>query len=115
MLYYSDLDESWLRNSLTNCRNIEACMALFGWDRFNARLSANSRPLTSPEIEAETENYSRFSREFNLETAQNPLLSFVIVSADANDKLQNLNRWYQPVGVENLGKYKLYRVRLKGN
>ncbi|HEY0657517.1 MAG TPA: hypothetical protein VGD05_03540, partial [Pyrinomonadaceae bacterium] len=61
MLYYSDLDESWLRNSLTNCRNIEACMALFGWDRFNARLSANSRPLTSPEIEAETENYSRFS------------------------------------------------------
>nr|MBA2735419.1 hypothetical protein [Pyrinomonadaceae bacterium] len=115
MLYYSDLNEDWLRDSLNGCGNIEACMALFGWDRFNARLSANARPLTQPEIEAEVDAYARFSRGFNAETAQNPLLSFVVVDADANDKLENLSRWYQLDGGENQGKYKLYRVKLKGN
>jgi len=115
MLYYSDLNEDWLRDSLNGCGNIEACMALFGWDRFNARLSANARPLTHPEIEAEVDAYARFSRGFNAETAQNPLLFFVIVDADANDKLENLSRWYQLDDGENQGKYKLYRVKLKGN
>jgi len=115
MLYYSDLDEKWLRESLTGCRNIEACMALFGWDRFNARLSANARPLTQPEVEVEVQNFARFSREFNAEAAQNPLLSYVVVYAEANDKMENLNRWYQLDAGENLGKYKLYRVKLREN
>ena len=115
MLYYSDLDEDWLRRSLSGCGNIEACMALFGWDRFNARLSANARPLTQPEVEAEVENFARFSREFNAETAQNPLLSFVIVYSETDDKLENLDRWYGRDAGENLGKYKLYRVEYKGN
>jgi hypothetical protein len=115
MLYYSDLDEDWLRDSLTDCRNIEACMALFGWDRFNARLSANARPLTQPEVEAEADAYARFAREFNSQAAQNPLLFFVVVYSESNDELENLDRWYQRDAGEDFGKYKLYRVKLKEN
>ncbi len=115
MLYYSDLDEKWLRDSLTGCRNIEACMALFGWDRFNARLSANARPLTQPEVEAEVQNFARFSREFDSNAARNPLLSYVVIYTEANDKTENLNRWYQLDAGENLGKYTLYRVKLRDN
>jgi hypothetical protein len=113
MLYYSDLDERWLRKSLTKCSNIEACMALFGWDRFNARLSANARPLTAPEIEEEVANYARFAEEFSRETAQNPLLSYVVVYTDSNDRLENLDRWYERDEGEILGKYTLYRVKLR--
>jgi hypothetical protein len=115
MLYYSDLDEKWLRASLTGCQNIEACMALFGWDRFNARLSANARPLTAPEIAVEVENYARYARDFNISEAQSPLLSYVVVDAEAGDSLKNLDRWYHRDKGENLGRYTLYRVELKEN
>lgn len=115
MLYYSDLDERWLRASLSGCRNIEACMALFGWDRFNARLSANSRPLTAPEIAAEVENFARYVREFGETEARDPLISYVVIDAEAGDGLENLDRWYQRDEGENLGRYTLYRVRLKEN
>lgn len=113
LLYYSDLDANYLRNALTGCRDIEACMALFGWDRFNARLSANARPLTQPEIEAEVQNFNRFLQNFGIKDAQNPLLNYVIIYAEADNKLENLDRWYERYDSENLGKYTLFRVKLK--
>lgn len=115
LLYYSDLDAEYLRKSLTGCRNIEACMALFGWDRFNAKLSANARPLTLPEIEEEVANYENFSKNFSVEDAKNPLISYVIVYAEANDELKNVDRWYQRDSGETLGKYILYKTILKSN
>lgn len=113
MLYYSDLDENWLRNSLTGCRNIEACMALFGWDRFNARLSANARPLTQPEIEVEIKNYARFAENFNRSNAENPRIFYVVSDSENDDKFENFDRWYERDAGEQLGKYTLYRVNLK--
>lgn len=113
LLYYSDLDADHLRNALTGCRDIEACMALFGWDRFNARLSANARPLTMPEIEAEVQNFKNFTENFSVEEAQNPLLDYVVIYEQDDYKLENLNRWYERDGGEILGKYILYRVKLK--
>ncbi|MGI9054808.1 MAG: hypothetical protein ACR2F2_03280 [Pyrinomonadaceae bacterium] len=113
LLYYSDLDAEYLRKSLTGCRNIEACMALFGWDRFNAKLSANARPLTLPEIEEEVNNYENFSKNFSSEAAKNPQISYAVVYAGANDELKNLDRWYQRDSGENLGNYILYKTILK--
>ncbi|CAN5601663.1 hypothetical protein BH20ACI4_BH20ACI4_20910 [soil metagenome] len=113
LLYYSDLDAEFLKKSLTGCRNIEACMALFGWDRFNAKLSANARPLTLPEIEEEVRNYENFSENFSIEDAENPQISYVIVYGEANDELKNLDRWYQRDSGENSGKYILYKTTLK--
>lgn len=113
MLYYSDLNTDWLRQSLTGCRDIEACMALFGWDRFNARLSANARPLTFGEIEEEINNYAEFSQNFSLADAQNPVLSYLIVYNEANVKLTNLDLWYERGAAQTFGKYTLYEVKLK--
>jgi len=113
LLYYSDLNADWLRRSLTGCRDIEACMALFGWDRFNARLSANARPLTFGEIEAEVQNYARFARDFSLSDAQNPQITYVIVYNEANSQLINLNLWYDLGTVKTFGKYSLYEVKIK--
>lgn len=113
MLYYSDLNDEWLRRSLTGCRDIEACMALFGWDRFNARLSAAARPLTPGEIETEVNNYARFSREFSLADAENPPLSFLVVDNEAKNKLTNLDVWYERGEVKNFGRYALYELKIR--
>lgn len=113
LLYYSDLDANHLRNALTNCRNIEACMALFGWDRFNARLSANARPLTLPEIDEEVMRFKQFTDDFSIRDAQNPELDYVIIYDEDDNKLENLDRWYERDAGETLGKYKLFRVKLK--
>jgi hypothetical protein len=79
LLYYSGIDGRRLRSSLIGCEDIEACMALFGWDRFNARLSSNARPLTIGEIDAEAANFNEFSRNFSNENAYQPLLSYLVV------------------------------------
>lgn len=113
MLYYSDLNSDWLRQSLTGCRDIEACMALFGWDRFNARLSANARPLTYGEIEAEVLNYARFAQNFKTADARNPQLSHVVVYTDAANQMNNLNKWYELGEAQAFGKYTLYELKLK--
>lgn len=113
LLYYSDLDANHLRKSLIGCRDIEACMALFGWDRFNARLSANAKPLTLPEIEEEVANYENFSTNFSVADAQKPKISYIVVYESANDELINLDKWYERDSGEKLGKYILYKVKLK--
>jgi len=113
LLYYSNLNADYLRRALTGCQDIEACMALFGWDRFNARLSANARPLTFTEIEEEIRRYDTFYKNFNAAEASRPTLSFIVVLNNANSDLSNVERWYQLDTGENLGAYKLYRARLK--
>jgi hypothetical protein len=113
MLYYSDLNHEWLRRSLTGCRDIEACMALFGWDRFNARLSATARPLTPVEIETVVNDYARFSREFSFADAENPQLSFLIIDNQAKNKLINLDAWYERGEVRDFGRYSLYKLKMR--
>lgn len=113
LLYFSDLDASFLKSSLTGCRDIEACMALFGWDRFNARLSANARPLTMPEIEEEVRNYAEFVRNYSFSDAERSQIKYLIVHNDANNQLQNFDLWFNRDEGEFLGKYTLYRTNLK--
>lgn len=113
LLYYSDLNVDSLRKSLTGCQDIEACMALFGWDRFNARLSANARPLTRAEIEEEVKTFDEFSRNSGLREAQDSHLSYLVVYADSNNRLVNIDRWFERDAGEKLGKYTLFRLRLK--
>lgn len=113
LLYYSDFDAQWLRESLTDCRNIEACMALFGWDRFNPRLSANARPLTAGEVETEVQRFAEFSRNFSRADAADPLISYVIVFEEAGDRLENFDLWFERDAGEKLGGYTLYRAKQK--
>jgi hypothetical protein len=85
-------------------------MALFGWDRFNARLSADARPLAKAVIDAEVINFDRFSREFSAADAADPLLSYLIVYNRAAATLQNVDLWYTRDEGETLGEYTLYRL-----
>jgi hypothetical protein len=112
MLYYTDHDADWLRRDFKR-GDIEAYMALFGWDRFNPTLSVNSRPLTAAEIEAEVARYDNYYKNFSLEQAAYPALSFVVAPNSMPTHFSNLRLWYELDDGENHGAYTLYRVKLK--
>jgi hypothetical protein len=113
LIYFSDLDAEWLRRSLTGCPNIEACMALFGWDRFNPTLSADARPLTRGEIADEVERYLTFTARLSADESHSPDLSYVIYRTDAYPAFQNLGRWYEIGEAELHGRYELRPLRAK--
>ncbi len=112
MLYYGGRDADWLREDF-KAGDIEAYMALFGWVRFNARLSVNARPLTVGEVEEGVKIYDDYYKNFGYKEASNPLISLVIVPNNAEIDLSNLQRWYQLDAGENLGAYTLYKATLK--
>jgi hypothetical protein len=112
MLYYADRDADWLRRDFKR-GDIEAYMALFGWDRFNATLSVNSRPLTAAEIEEEVERYDDYYKNFGVEQAARPTLSFVVAPNSLQTDFSNLRRWYEIGAGETVGKFTLYKVKLK--
>jgi len=112
MLYYADHDADWLRQDFKR-GDIEAYMALFGWDRFNPTLSVNSRPLTSLEIEEEVARFDSYYKNFSFEQATRPVLSFVVVPNNLSPEFSNLSRWYEIDAGEVHGKFTLYKVKLK--
>lgn len=112
MIYYAGRDADWLRNDFKD-GDIEAYMALFGWDRFNPTLSVNYRPLTAGEIEAEVQKYKEFTENFDYRLAASPTLSYVVVPSKMNVNFSNLQKWYEIIESEQFGAYTLYKVQLK--
>jgi hypothetical protein len=111
LLYYVGADGNWLRQTLHE--NVVIQIALFGWGRLTDRLTVNARPITVDEVEAEVERYSNYVAAFNRERAARPTLSYVVTHAEGEPNLTNLDRWYERDAGEVLGKYKLYRLKLR--
>ena len=112
MLYYAGRDADWLRSDVKR-GDLEAYMALFGWDRFNPNLSVNYRPLKVFELEEEVQRYKNYTENFGFAEASEPLISFVVVPKELNLDLSNLERWYELNKGEDFGKYTLYKTKLK--
>ncbi len=108
-LYYQGLDGKWLHHALTGCTDIEACMMLFGWDRFNPTLSSNARPVTRPEIDAEAAKFEKFALSFGPNEAFSPTLSFLVARKGAPIH-ENLEKWYEAGNGEDHGDFTIYRL-----
>ena len=111
-LYYTDLDEKWLDNSLKEGDFI-SMITLFGWGRHTNRLSSVSNPLTFGEIEEESAKFGDYINNFSVKEASYPTLSYVIVPTDWNLKFKNLDTWYERDAGEKIGKFILYKVKLR--
>jgi hypothetical protein len=111
LFYYVGADANWVRHTLNE--NIVIQIALFGWGRLTDRLTVNARPITRDEVETEVERYTRYAATFNRERASHPTLAFVVTHTEGEPDLPTLDRWYERDAGEILGKYKLYRVRLR--
>ncbi|HEY0379175.1 MAG TPA: hypothetical protein VGC87_19825 [Pyrinomonadaceae bacterium] len=110
--YYQGLDARWLERELNN-RNYIIIIALFGWGRHHARLTANSTPLTAAEITAEVDRYSNYTATFSRDRAATPQLSYVVTDANSKADFKNLDRWYDRDSGEQHGKFVLYHLRLR--
>ncbi len=110
-LYYSGVDAARFTEMLTRQRFM--LYALFGWERVNARLTANYRPITPEEISNEQRNYLDYAANFNRERAANPTLTHVLVNMKEAPDLSNLDLWYERDQGQQLGNFMLYRVKLR--
>jgi hypothetical protein len=111
-LYYAGADDRWLEWELNN-RDFVVVIALFGWGRNHDRLTTHSAPLTQREIIEEVDQFSAYITSFDRERAANPTLSYVVAYTQGAPDFSNLDRWYERDAGEQLGKFTLYRVRLK--
>ena len=87
--------------------------SLVGWGHSNAAWTINWRPTTPGEIRAELQSYSAYRTRFNRDTAARLPLSYVVTTTIEGVDFSNLDRWYERDAGERLGKFILYRVRLR--
>ena len=111
-LYYMNRDEAWLNESIKR-GDFVSMIALFGWGRHTDRLNSEYKPLTYREIAEEARRYGEYRRNFGIEQARQPTVSFVVVPSDSSLDLSNLKLWYEFETGENFGAYTLYKVQLK--
>ncbi len=111
-LYYLDLDEKWLANSMKN-GDFVSMIALFGWGRHTNRLSSEYKPLTYSEIDEEARRFGEYRKNFSSAQATEPRISYVVVPSKEQPDFTNLDFWYQRGAAEIYGKYTLYKVTLK--
>lgn len=112
-LYYSNVDDRGLDYLLKN--DFVSKIALFGWGRHTDRLSSDAKPLTYGEIADEVLRYKAYADHFDASRAANPMLSYAVVNNEADSDLTNLDKWYERDAGEVIGKYTLYRLKLRSN
>lgn len=87
--------------------------SLISRGRFNPRLSVDWKPITPEEIIAARDYYANFVATFDRARAAHPQISFLLVASDDQVNLSNFDRWYERDEGQRIGKYTLFRVRLK--
>lgn len=81
--------------------------------RFNPRLSVDWKPIAPEEVIAARDYYDNFVATFDRARAAQPQISFLLVASDDQVNLSNFDRWYERDQGERVGKYILFRVRLR--
>jgi hypothetical protein len=108
-LYYSGFEENQFALVLRD--DFTARWEVFGSERVNPILTTNSSPITEDEIINAAKEYALFAKSFDSRLAADPLLSYAIVSP--NDKLSNLDRWYERSPGERTGEFVIYTLKLR--
>jgi hypothetical protein len=106
--YYLGVDEKKLEELLNG--NLYRA-ALFGIHRVNRTLTQHFVPVTQDEIQAEIGRYSQYKQQFSQKDAEQWPLSYVVLTADRNYDLSNLDRWYERDAGQQIGDSVIYRVR----
>lgn len=111
-LYYSGFNEKDLGEAL-KMNVFEVTAAIFGSERALPALGEDAKPVTQQEIQAEVVKYTDFAKHIDRSVAGDPALSYVIVPAEGEPDLTNLDRWYKRDEGKNFGLFKVYGVTLK--
>lgn len=91
----------------------EVVAALFGGGRALPELGGAADTITAREKQAELVKYRDYVAKFNAVQAYAPELKFIIVPAEAEPDLTNLDRWYSRDEGKTFGLFRLYRLTQK--
>lgn len=81
--------------------------------RHNPHLSVNWTPITPEEVRAALDAHVAYVSAFDRERAARFPLSYVLTSDRERVDLSTLDRWYERDAGEPVGRFTLYRVRLR--
>lgn len=111
-IYYQDFDEKWLKDKLQKGKS-ELTTGFFGWGRNSDVLTGDNKPITDEEINKIVEQYGQFRQNFDFTDAQTPPLSYMIIHEATLPNLSTVDKWYERDAGEKVGKFTLYRVKLR--
>jgi hypothetical protein len=112
-LHYTGVSADQLRSILTTQGRYGFAVGLFGFERTIRGLSRHPKPVSIEELETELKRYSAYSSSFSAEQASKVKISYVVARADEEVNLGNLDKWYERDTGERIGKFILYRTRLR--
>jgi hypothetical protein len=112
-LHYTGVSAEQLRSILITERRYGFAVGLFGFERTIRGLSRHPKPIGSEELQTELERYSEYSSAFGAEQASKVKISYVVASTDKSVNLGNLDQWYERDEGERIGKFILFRTRLR--
>jgi hypothetical protein len=107
-LYYQSVNGRYLAESIKRGEDFVSMIALFGWGRHTDRLNSEYKPLTFGEIDAEAGEFDAYVERFDPSTAVE--LSYLVMRADDDINLGNVDLWYIRDQGELVGNYILYRL-----
>ena len=111
-LYYLGYDEKKFWGEL-DVSDWNFLTGLFPYQRLSPVVSGTNTPVTPEELRAQVASYLEYSRTFTRDRAASPTLSYLVVSADSQPDYANLDRWYQRDAGERVGRFILYRLKLR--
>lgn len=109
-LYFSDVSPQELGERLRKNRPVEM-YSLFGWERHHPIFTQDFRPVTEAEILEQVLRYEQFIVSIDRFMALRPVLSWVVISSDFPVALENIDRWYTRESENNVGGFRLIRVK----
>jgi len=86
---------------------------MFPYYRLSRAVSGSSSLIFPDEIRAQVRSYLSYSQSFNQERATRPLLSYLVLPENNQPDYSNLDRWYQRDAGEPIGRFVLYRLKLR--
>jgi len=114
LLYYDGVTERQLAERIKHGDDIVSLIALFGWGRHTDRLNSAYKPLTFGEVDEEARRYGEYVRTFDAAKPDVTHLDYLITpAAEPELFLMNIDKWYERDAGETIGKYTLYRLKLR--
>jgi len=112
-LYYTGVEPTQLVKILTSENRYGLAVGLFGFERAVAGLSSRSGTISREELVVQAQAYAQYCSSFTAEHASKHPLSYVVISTEETSDFSNLDRWYERGPGERIGRFMIYRTRLR--
>jgi hypothetical protein len=87
--------------------------SLISRERLNPNLRADWQPVSTEEARGALSEYADYAATFTRERAAQLPISYVLINSEEPFDSKNLDRWYERDAGERVGRFIIYRVRLR--